>query len=216
ERADVLVENFRPGTMDRLGLGPETLRTVNPKLVYTAVSGFGQTGPNRRRPAFDNSAQAAGGLWSMNGYADRPPVRVGTIIGDLSAAMDGVIGTLAALRHAERTGQGQLVDVAQQDSVLSLTENAVVSYTVDGTTASPLGNAHPFVRPYELYPCKDGYVFFGGYTDKFWRLTCEMFGEPEVADDPEIDTMTKRFESEVYERRVRPLLHRWMADRTRE
>src|SRR5690625_4097248 len=125
ERADVLVENFRPGTMDRLGLGPETLRTVNPKLVYTAVSGFGQTGPNRRRPAFDNSAQAAGGLWSMNGYADRPPVRVGTIIGDLSATMYAVIGTLAALRHAERTGQGQLVDVAQQDSVLSLTENAV-------------------------------------------------------------------------------------------
>lgn len=215
ERADVLVENFRPGTMDRLGLGPDVLRTVNPRLVYTAVSGFGQTGPNRRRPAFDNSAQAAGGLWSMNGYADRPPVRVGTIIGDLSATMYAVIGTLAALRHAERTGQGQLVDVAQQDSVLSLTENAVVSYTVDGTTASPLGNAHPFVRPYELYPCKDGYVFFGGYTDKFWRLTCEMFGEPEAADDPEIDTMTKRFESEVYERRVRPMLHRWMADRTR-
>lgn len=151
----------------------------------------------------------------MNGYPDRPPVRVGTIIGDLSATMYAVIGTLAALRHAERTGDGQLVDVAQQDSVLSLTENAVVSYTVDGTTAGPLGNAHPFVRPYELYPCKDGYVFFGGYTDKFWKLTCEMFGDPEVADDPEIDSMTKRFDAEVYERRVRPLLQGWMAERTR-
>lgn len=215
ERADVLVENFRPGTMDKLGLGYSELKQVNPALVYTAISGFGQTGPYRRRPAFDNSAQAAGGLWSMNGNPDQPPTRVGTIIGDLAATMYGVIGTLAALRHAERTGEGQLVDVAQQDSVLSLTENAVVSYTVDGTVAKPLGNAHPFVRPYELYPCKDGYVFFGGYTDKFWRLTCAMFGETDVADDPEIDTMTKRFDPEVYERRVRPLLNRWMAGRTR-
>ncbi|MBB5159626.1 CaiB/BaiF CoA transferase family protein [Saccharopolyspora phatthalungensis] len=215
ERADVLVENFRPGTMDKLGLGHTVLREVNPRLVYTAISGFGQTGPYRRRPAFDNSAQAAGGLWSMNGYPDRPPTRVGTIIGDLAATMYAVIGTLAALRHAERTGEGQLVDVAQQDSVLSLTESAVVSYTVDGTVAKPLGNAHSFVRPYELYPCKDGYVFFGGYTDKLWRLTCAMFGEPELADDPEIDTMTKRFDPEVYERRIRPLLNRWMASRTR-
>ncbi|RAJ56560.1 crotonobetainyl-CoA:carnitine CoA-transferase CaiB-like acyl-CoA transferase [Streptomyces sp. Amel2xB2] len=214
-RADVLVENFRPGTMDRLGLGHTELRKANPRLVYTAISGFGQTGPYRRRPAFDNSAQAAGGLWSMNGYPDRPPARVGTIIGDLAATMYAVIGTLAALRHAEHTGEGQLVDVAQQDSVLSLTENAVVSYTVDGRTAGPLGNAHPFVRPYELYPCKDGYVFFGGYTDKFWRLTCALFGEPGLADDPETDTMAKRFDPDVYERRVRPLLHRWMADRTR-
>ncbi|NLU73361.1 CoA transferase [Streptomyces sp. HNM0575] len=214
-RADVLVENFRPGTMDKLGLGHAELRKANPRLVYTAISGFGQTGPYRLRPAFDNSAQAAGGLWSMNGYPDRPPARVGTIIGDLAATMYAVIGTLAALRHTERTGEGQLVDVAQQDSVLSLTENAVVSYTVDGKTAGPLGNAHPFVRPYELYPCKDGYVFFGGYTDKFWRLTCALFGEPGLADDPETDTMAKRFDPDVYERRVRPLLHGWMADRTR-
>ncbi len=151
----------------------------------------------------------------MNGEPDRPPVRVGTIIGDLAATMYAVIGTLAALRHAEKTGAGQLVDVSQQDSVLTLTENAVVSYTVDGEVAAPLGNAHPFVRPYQLYPCKDGFVFFGGYTDKFWRLTCEMFGEPELANDPEIDTMAKRFDSEVYERRIRPLLSRWFADRTK-
>ncbi|KIH98129.1 formyl-CoA transferase [Streptomonospora alba] len=215
EHADVLVENFRPGTMDKLGLGHVDLQHVNRRLVYTAISGFGQTGPYRRRPAFDNSAQAAGGLWSMNGNPDQPPTRVGTIIGDLAATMYAVIGTLAALRHAERTGEGQLVDVAQQDSVLSLTESAVVSYTVEGKTAKPLGNAHPFVRPYGLYPCKDGYVFFGGYTDKFWRLTCAMFGEPEAADDSEIDTMAKRFDPEVYERRIRPLLNRWMAQRTR-
>ncbi|GLZ06203.1 formyl-CoA transferase [Actinomadura sp. NBRC 104412] len=214
-RADVVVENFRPGTMDKLGVGYETLRAQNPRLVYTAISGYGQFGPYSRRPAYDNSAQAAGGLWSINGFPDRPPVRVGTIIGDLSATLYAVIGTLAALRHAEKTGEGQMVDVSQQDSVLSLTENAVVSHAVEGKVPGPLGNEHPFVKPYELYPCRDGFVFFGGYTDKFWRLSCHLFGQPELADDPEIDTMAKRFDPEVYERRIRPLLHKWFEDKTK-
>lgn len=214
-RADVLVENFRAGTMDKLGLGWDSLREINPKLVYTALSGYGQTGPYRRRPAYDNSAQATGGLWSMNGDLGGPPLRVGTIIGDLSASLYGVIGTLAALRHAEATGEGQLVDISQQDSVLSLTENAVVSYTVDGDVPRPLGNQHPFVRPYELFPCKDGYVFFGGYTDKFWRLSCELFGTEAVLQDPEIDTMAKRFDQQIYERRVRPIVNGWFRDRTK-
>jgi CoA:oxalate CoA-transferase len=214
-KADILVENFRPGTMNKLGVGYESLREINPALVYTAISGYGQTGPLSRRPAYDNTAQAAGGLWSMNGYADRPAVRVGTIIGDLSATMFGVIGTLAALRHAERTGVGQLVDVAQTDSVVAMTESAVVDYTVAGKVAGRLGNQHPFVRPYELFPCKDGFVFFGGYTDKFWRITCEMFGQPEIADDPEIGSMTQRFDDEIYERRVKPLIVGWFADYTK-
>lgn len=210
-RADVLVENFRPGTMEKLGLGYEELRRCNPRLIYTAISGFGRTGPNSSRPAFDNTGQAVGGLWSMNGYPDRPPVRVGTIIGDLAASLYATIGTLAALRTAERTGNGQVVDVSQQDSILTLTENAVVRYTTRGETASPLGNDHPFVRPYGQFPCKDGYVFFGGYTDKFWRLTCEIFGEPHQADDPDIDTMEKRFDPKVAEHKVKPLLERWFS-----
>lgn len=213
--ADVLVENFRAGTMDKLGLGYEALREINPRLVYTALSGYGQTGPYRRRPAFDNSAQATGGLWSMNGLPGQPPLRVGTIIGDLAATFYGAIGTLAALRHAELTGVGQLVDISQQDSVLSLTENAVVSYTVEGKVAHPLGNEHPFVRPYELFECQDGYVFFGGYTDKFWRLSCELFGEPEVADDPAIDTMAKRFDEVNYRSNVEPTIKRWFGNRTK-
>jgi len=214
-RADVLVENFRAGTMDKLGLGYEALREVNPRLVYTALSGFGQTGPYRRRPAYDNSAQATGGLWSMNGVPGQPPIRVGTIVGDLAATFYGAIGTLAALRHAERTGEGQLVDISQQDSVLSMTENAVVTYTVDAKVAQPLGNEHPFVRPYGLFPCRDGHVFFGGYTDKFWRLSCELFGEPELIDDPEIDTMAKRFDEATYRSRVEPTVLRWFAERTK-
>lgn len=212
---DILVENFRPGTMDKLGLGYEVLRAENPKLIYTAISGFGRTGPNSSRPAFDNTGQAAGGLWSMNGFADRAPVRVGTIIGDLAASLYAAIGTLAALREVERGGDGQVVDISQQDSVLSLTENAVVRYTTKGEVASPLGSEHPFVRPYGQFPCKDGYVFFGGYTDKFWRLTCQMFGEPEVAGDPAIDTMEKRFDPVVAETRVRPILERWFSTYTK-
>lgn len=214
--ADVLVENFRPGTMDKLGLGYSDLREVNPCLVYTALSGYGQSGPYRTRPAYDNSAQATGGLWSMNGAAGGPPTRVGTIIGDLAASLYGVIGVLAALRHAEQTGQGQLVDVSQQDSVLTLTENAVVSYTTEGTIPQPLGNEHPFVRPYELFPCKDGYVFFGGYTDKFWKISCDVFGDAgDHADNPDLHAMADRFDAAVYQERVRPMVVRWFSDRTK-
>ncbi|HXH33870.1 MAG TPA: CoA transferase [Plantibacter sp.] len=209
--ADILVENFRPGTMAKLGVSSEQLAAINPKLVYLAISGYGQTGTRSRRPAFDNTAQAAGGMWSMNGYADQPPVRVGVTIGDLSASMFGVIGALAALRHAERTGVGQLVDVAQVDSIIAMTETAVVDYTV----ASPSGNEHAWVRPYELFPCADGQVFFGAYTDKLWRASCELFGTPEAIVDPEIDTMRKRFDEDVYARRVKPLVISWFADRTR-
>jgi crotonobetainyl-CoA:carnitine CoA-transferase CaiB-like acyl-CoA transferase len=214
-QADVLVENYRPGTMEKLGLGYDVLAAINPRLVYLAISGYGQTGSRSTRPAFDNTAQAAGGLWSMNGYPDQPPVRVGITIGDLSASMFGVIGALAALRHAERTGVGQLVDVAQVDSIVALTETAVVEYTVDKKIAQPSGNNHAWVRPYELFPCADGQVFFGAYTDKLWRASCELFGTPEIADDPEIDTMRKRLDDEVYERRIKPIVVDWFAGRTR-
>ncbi|WP_432838576.1 CaiB/BaiF CoA transferase family protein [Dactylosporangium sp. CA-092794] len=214
-KADIVIENFRPGTMDKLGIGYPVLREVNPRLVYTAISGYGQTGRNRAKPAFDSTAQAAGGLWSMNGAPGEVPVRVGTVLGDLAATLFALTGTLTALRHAERTGVGQLVDVAQVDSVIALTENAIVNYTVDGAVAAPAGNRHPWVRPYELFPCADGHVFFGGYTDKLWRVSCELFGTPEHATDPEIDTMRKRFDEEVYERRVRPIVVHWFAGRTK-
>lgn len=214
-KADMLVENFRPGAMARIGLDYETLKENNPGLVYVSISGFGQTGPHSQRPAYDNSAQATGGLWSFNGEKGRPPVRVGTIIGDLSASFYATIAALAAVMHARKTGEGQLVDVAQQDSVVTLTEHAVVNYTVDQIVAEPLGNDHPFVRPYGQLACKDGFVFFGAYTDKFWHEACKIFGEPELSADTEIDSMEKRFDPQVYERRVAPIVSRWCADRTK-
>ncbi|MDP3952890.1 CaiB/BaiF CoA-transferase family protein [Microbacterium sp.] len=213
--ADVLVENFRPGTMAKLGVGYDVLHEINPKLVYTAISGYGQTGSRSRRPAFDNTAQAAGGLWSMSGYPGQPPVRVGVTIGDLSATLFAVIGTLAALRHAEATGEGQLVDVAQVDSIMALTETAVVDYTVDGKVAEPAGNQHSWVKPYELFDCADGQVFFGAYTDKLWNAACDLFDTPEVKEDPEIDTMRKRLVPEVYERKVKPIVVDWLSGHTK-
>lgn len=214
-KADVIMENFRPGTMEKLGLGYETLKAANPRLIYTAVSGFGHSGPHSKRPSYDSTAQASGGLWSMNGQPGQPPVRVGSIIGDLAASLYGCIGTLAALREAERSGLGQLVDISQQDSVVTLTESAIVNYTVQGLIAQPLGNEHPFARPYDQFPCKDGYVFFGSYSDKLWRESCVLFGEPKLADDPELDTMEKRFRKDVYERRIKPVLQRWFSGRTK-
>ena len=213
-KADVVVENFRPGVMARLGLGYDVLREVNPRIIYTGISGFGQVGPNASLPAYDNSAQAAGGLWSINGPVGEP-TRVGTIIGDLAASLYAVIGTLAALRDVERTGAGQMVDISQQDAVMSLTENAVVNYTCNGEIPGPLGNDHPFVRPYGRFPCKDGHVFFGGYTDKFWREACLAFGEPELLEQPELKTMEQRFDAAIYEAHVRPAVERWFAPRTK-
>ena len=214
-KADVLVENFRPGTMDKLGLGWAALRAANPRLIYTAVSGFGHRGPHAPRPSYDSTAQAAGGLWSMNGNPGEPPVRVGSIIGDLAASFYATIGTLAALRERDRSGIGQMLDVSQQDSVVTLTESAIVNYTVSGMVAQPLGSAHPFARPYGQFACKDGFVFFGSYSDKLWRDSCAIFGEPELADDPEIDTMVKRFDEATYQRRVVPIIERWFSQRTK-
>jgi CoA:oxalate CoA-transferase len=213
-KADVVIENFRPGTMEKLGLGYSALKSINPRIVYTAISGFGQSGPNTLRPAYDNSAQASGGLWSMNGPLGEP-TRVGTIIGDLAASLYGAFGTLAALRESERNGTGQLVDISQQDSVMSLTENAVVNYTHAGIVASPLGDDHPFVRPYGRYKCKDGYIFFGAYTDKFWAEACAAFNQPDLAKDPEIDTMEKRFQEHIYVSRVKPVIEGWFSSRTK-
>jgi crotonobetainyl-CoA:carnitine CoA-transferase CaiB-like acyl-CoA transferase len=151
----------------------------------------------------------------MNGERGQPPLRVGSILGDLAASFYATIGTLAALRDLERSGVGQRVDISQQDSVVTLTESAIVNYTVDRKVAEPLGNDHPFARPYGQYACKDGHVFFGSYTDKLWRESCAIFGEPELGSDPEIDTMAKRFDDATYQRRVRPIIERWFADRTK-
>lgn len=215
-QADIVVENFRPGVMARFGAAYEDLAAENPRLIYAAISGFGQFGPYSQRPGFDNTGQALGGLWSVTGYPDRPPVRVGTIIGDLAASLYASIGIMMALRARDLTGFGQQVDVSQQDSVFSLLEGTLASYQLEGKIQRPNGNKHPFLWLYDLYPCKDGYFFWGGYTDRFFRFTCEAFGEAEFAHDPEIDTVEKRMDYALYERKIEPKLREWFGRYTKQ
>ncbi len=214
KKADVVIENYRPGVMKKLGLDYEVLKVINPKIVYVAISGYGHKSPYSSRPAFDNSAQAISGIWSINGYPDRPPVRVGTIIGDLSASLFASIGLLTALHHVKKTGKGQFVDIAQVDTTLAITETMVTNYIMEGTIQKPMGNEHPFVMPYGSFKAKDGYIFFGGYTDKLWKIACEYFGEPEFANEPGIETMQKRNVKDVYEKRVKPKLENWIKQYT--
>ena len=212
--ADIVVENYRPGVMAKFGLDYQALQQVNPRIIYTAISGYGQYGPYVKRPTYDSCAQALGGLWSLNGEAGQPAVRVGTIISDLAAGLNGVIGTLAALHARHSTGAGQLVDVAQLDSTLALTGYAVPNFTAGGIVGKPLGNADSNVRPFEAFATRDGRVFFGGFNDKFFHIVCAYFGEPELIRDPEFGSFATRNQPEVYAHRVKPKLDAWFASRS--
>src|SRR5262249_43771360 len=154
-RGDVLVENFRPGTLDRLGLGYDRLREVNPRLVYAAVSGFGHTGPWSHRPAYDMIVQALGGLMSVTGQPGGPPTQAGTSVGDITPGLFAAAGIAAALYHRERTGQGMKVDVSMLDGQLAILESAVVRYALTGRAPDPLGNRHPSISPFEPYAAAD-------------------------------------------------------------
>lgn len=214
EKADIVVENYKPGVMKKFGLDYEVLKKINPKIIYAAITGFGQDGPYSKRPAFDTCAQAIGGIWSVNGYKNQPPVKVGTILSDLVAGLNGVIGILAAYSYMQKTGIGQMVDAAMLDSTLAITGYAVPRYAITKEIPGPIGNYDTNARPFEDFNTKDGVVFFGGFTDKFFNLTCDWFGHSDFYLDPEIDTMEKRFNDEVYFRKVRPALESWFAEYT--
>ena len=157
-RADVLVENFRPGTMDRLGLGWSALRERYPRLIYAATSGFGQTGPYAQRPAYDVIAQAMGGIMSLTGHEGGPPTRVGSSIGDLGAGLFTALGIVSALHDRTRTGKGMLVDVAMLDSQIALLENSVIRYFASGQSPKPVGARHSSIAPFEPYHARNGYI----------------------------------------------------------
>ena len=192
-RADVLVENYRPGVMRRLGLDYETLRTHNPGVVYAACSGFGQTGPYAPRGAYDMIVQGMGGVMSITGEPGRPPVRVGTSIGDIAAALFTTIGILAALCHARATGAGQLVDVGMLDCQVAILENAVMRHLVTGEIPGPLGSRHPSIAPFEAFPAADGHVILAVGT-KQWGRFCEAIGRPDLVHHPHFATNALRAE----------------------
>jgi len=185
---DVVVENFRVGVMDRLGLSYEALAAINPRLVYAAIRGFGdpRTGesPYANWPSFDVVAQAMGGMMGVTGPAGGPPTKIGPGVGDTIPALYTALGVLAAVLHARATGEGQFLDVGMIDAALGVSERIVYQNSFAGLIPGPEGNHHPFMVPFGLYPAADGYVAVGCPTEKFFRALCEALGAPEIADDP--------------------------------
>ena len=182
--ADILVENNRAGAMDRLGLGYDDLRVLNPGLIYAAISGFGQDGPYRNRPSFDVIAQALSGMMSITGEEGGAPCRVGTSIGDIGASLFGAVGILAALERRRRTGEGALIDVAMLDSQIALMENAVARQATLGLAPRALGSRHPLVVPFQAFPTADRPIAVCVDTDAQWLRLCEALERPELANDP--------------------------------
>lgn len=190
-RVDVLVENFRPGVMDRLGYGWDDLHAAFPRLIYGSVSGFGQTGPDARRPAYDMVAQARGGVMSITGEKDREPVRVGASIGDIVAGMYLTQGILAALYDRESTGMGRMIDVAMLDSQLAILEHAIAITTATGTPPGRTGARHPSIAPFETFHASDGLFVIAAGNDVLFERLCICLDLP-LADDPRFATNPER------------------------
>ncbi|MDP9884567.1 formyl-CoA transferase/CoA:oxalate CoA-transferase [Sinomonas atrocyanea] len=183
-RADVVVENFRPGTAARLGLGYEELAAENPGLVYASISGYGQTGPEASRAGYDAIAQARSGIMSVTGEADGPPVRFGVSGSDLIAGTWAVIGILAALHERDRTGRGQWVDISLLDGSVSWLTYVASGYFASGETPKRYGSAHPTIAPYQAFPTRDGWIMVAVGNDGLWRRFAEAVGRPDLAEDP--------------------------------
>jgi crotonobetainyl-CoA:carnitine CoA-transferase CaiB-like acyl-CoA transferase len=191
-RADVLVENFRPGTLQRWGLDYDTLRQDNPGLVHVAISGFGQTGPYRDRPGYDVLAQSMGGIMSLTGEPDGPPTKVGLPVGDLNGGTWAVIGVLMALQARHTTGQGQYVDVSLLDAQTAWHTWAAQAVFHDARRARRLGSAHPTVVPYQPMACADGTLIVATGSERLWRRFCEVLGLEHLVDDPRFATNADR------------------------
>ncbi|CAB3696849.1 MULTISPECIES: CaiB/BaiF CoA transferase family protein [Achromobacter] len=184
---DVVVENFKPGTMEGWGLGWEELRAINPRLVMLRVSGYGQTGPYRDLPGFGAIGEAMGGLRHLSGEPDRTPVRVGVSIGDSLSALHGVIGILLALRARDQNGTGQMIDVALYESVFNMMESLLPEYSVFGEIRQPAGSSLPGIAPSNAYRCQDNkYVLIAGNGDSIFKRLMGVIGRPDLADAPEL------------------------------
>lgn len=180
---DVVIENYRGGTMERLGYGWENLHTRYPRLIYAAASGFGHTGPYAERPAYDMVVQAMGGLMSLTGHPGGPPARAGTSVGDITAALFTAVGICAALTERHKTGIGQKVDVSMLDCQVAILENALARYLATGQVPGPLGSRHPSITPFEAYAAKDGSIVIAAGNDALFGKLCAALARPDLADD---------------------------------
>ncbi|MBI3272350.1 MAG: CoA transferase [Planctomycetes bacterium] len=189
---DVLVENFRPGTLDDVGFAWPAVRELNPRLIYCSISGYGQTGSNRDKPSYDVIVQGECGVMDLTGFPDGPPTKVGISVADEVAGMLATEGILAALLHRERTGLGQLVDVALLDGMLSLLTYQSQNYFAAGQVPRRMGNAHPNLVPYETYKVKDGFLNLGAGNDSLWSGFCKVIAHEELRSDPRFRTNPDR------------------------
>lgn len=192
--ADVVLENYSPGVMKRLGIDYPILKEINPRIIVAAISGFGQWGPYSERMAFDHISQAMSGMMSVTGHPNTPPTKVGTSLGDVNAAVHAAFAIMAALWHRERTGVGQIVDVSMQEAMVSILEGAIVRWTIGGELLTPIGSHNPHDAPMAAFQCKDGYIIIATVGDEHWHRFCKAIGRPEWADDSRYRTKRQRWE----------------------
>jgi formyl-CoA transferase len=191
-RADVVIENFKPGGLRKYGLDHETLCAAYPGLVYCSISGFGQTGPNRDKPGYDLMAQGFGGIMSITGEAGEEPMKVGVGVADVVCGLYAATGILAALRHRDATGEGQHIDLALVDTTMSWLVNQGLNYLTSGIAPMRAGNAHPNIVPYQVFATSDGYVIVAVGNDSQYARFCDYLGQPDWATDPRFVTNTAR------------------------
>ena len=191
-QCDILIENYRPGVMDRLGLGYAALSATNPRLIYCAISGFGMTGPLRDRPSFDIVLQALSGALSVNGEPGRAPTKLGIPLGDLVGGINGPIGILAALYERSVTGRGRLLDVSLFDGMIGMLGYLAQLAFFTGEDPKPQGSEHPNLVPYGAFPAQDGSIIIACLTNSFWERICQALGTPDWILDPRFDTLEKR------------------------
>ena len=212
KKADVVVENYRPGVMDKMGVGYDVLKEVNPRIIYGAVSGFGCYGPDSKRPGYDIIAQATGGLMSITGEPGGHPLRVGNAMGDVLGGMNLTIGILMALHARELTGRGQRVDVALVDSVVSSLEIGILRFFASGKQPELMGNRYASAYPYDSFKAKDGLFVIGCGNDKLFTLLCnKVFKQPELLTDPRFETNLKRCENHAA---LKPIVEAWSSQYT--
>ena len=190
--ADIVLENYRPGTMEKFGLGYDELKKINPKIIYAACSGFGHSGPYQYKPAYDIIVQAMGGIMSITGPEGGEPCRVGASVGDIIAGMFTAYGIMMALHHRGNTGEGQKVDVGMLDCQVAVLENAIARYVTSGSVPTPLGNRHPSISPFSSFTAQDGHIIVGAGNDRLWTKLCNILKKPELLTDSRFDNNSNR------------------------
>lgn len=212
--ADILVENYKGGVTKKLKIDYDTVKKINPKIIYASGSGFGQYGPITHRPCYDIVAQSMGGMVNLTGFKEGNPVKVGPSVADHVAGIYLTVGLLIALYNREKTGIGQQVDVSMFDTIFSLLENALVNYTVGGFIPERNGNVDPSIAPFDIFDCKDGFVALGVGNDRLFQKFCNTIGHPELLDDPRYTTNDLRCKNYVPE--LQTLIRGWCEGFTKK